>query len=1230
MQNKIIQNITFPKELPVSQRVEDIKKAITNNSIVIICGETGSGKTTQLPKICLALGRGINKIIGHTQPRRIAARSVATRISEELKSELGGLVGYKVRFTDKVTKSSSIKVMTDGILLAETQNDPLLKKYDTLIIDEAHERSLNIDFLLGYLKNILPKRPDLKIIITSATIDVDKFSSHFNNAPIIQVSGRTFPVEILYKPLKRKANEDLEDIEDAVLSAIHDLDKHQGDILIFLPGERDIHDAKRFLSEQLNNQFEILPLYSRLAVKEQQKIFKTSGLRRIILTTNIAETSLTVPGIKYVIDVGLARIVRYSPRLKIEQLLIEKISQASANQRAGRCGRVAPGICIRLYEEKDYQARPEFTDPEIMRSSLASVILKMSSLNLGAVDQFPFLQPPIYKFIQDGYQLLNELGAVDNQNKILPLGRQLSKMPLDPSLGRILIESKKQNCVKEVLVIISALSISDPRERPFDRADQADKAHLIFHDSESGFLSFLKLWLLFKKEAKNYKSKSLRVFCEKYFLSFNRMREWQELYKQLLQMTEELDYKISNQDANYEQIHLSFLSGLLGNIGFKDSEGYEYLGTRGIKFLIGPKLFRNKNYKWIMAAEIIDTGKLYAQCVSKIDIKWVEKLALHLVDFEYSNPRWNKKLSRVDATQKILLYGLIINAGKTIHYGSVNLSESRQIFIRKGLVEMEYETEAPFWKHNLDLIDQIEKLEHKSRRQDILINQDVLYQFYDNKISTDIMNGAGFEFWRKSVEQKDSKYLFLSKEYLMQKSADQIDNIQYPDKLKVNEISVTLKYRFEPSHPNDGLTATFLYSALGQIKKESLDWLVPGMIREKVSTLIKALPKPLRTQLGPVQNVVTEFLSEADYRINFNDSLTKFIRCKTKTSFRVESKLIDGLPNHLKINYEIVDEKGHEIDSSRDLLSLQQDNRVRVSEVIEEVAFDIEKENLTYWPDSEIPETVEEVWHDETVRGFPALISENNFVNLKVLDNADDALINHYEGVKTLIQLQMKERIKNLKNSPPQFDTFALKLKTHIEPELLKQNFFDVVMDESMAWKKSIPRTKESFDELVSFSKNKIGNVGVVHSNIMIEVANSYQELSLLLSGMNFLPQRFIDDVEEQLEILLPPYEKPLFLFEQFKNYPRFLLAIKIRIEKYNQRQIKDQELFSDINRLQTKWIEKVSAFVESDLEIPKTYIDFQWAMQELRVSLFAQELKTPYPISVKRLEIKWTELVNK
>ena len=642
--------ITYPPELPVSQRVDDIKKTILANQVTIICGETGSGKTTQLPKICLELGFGKHGIIGHTQPRRIAARSVATRIAEEVHTPLGDVVGFKIRFTDRVTKNTAIKVMTDGILLAETQNDPLLKQYNAIIIDEAHERSLNIDFLLGYLSNLTRKRKDLKIIITSATIDVEKFSEHFNKAPVIQVSGRTFPVEVVYRPLQKITEDTLESIEDGILRTVHELVGASGDILIFLPGERDIHDSKKFLADQLKGKFEVLPLFSRLPINDQQKIFQPAGMRRIILATNIAETSLTVPRIKYVIDAGLARVVRYSPKLKIEQLLVEKISKASANQRSGRCGRIAPGVCIRLFDEEDFAARPDFTDPEILRSSLASVILKMAALKLGPVDQFPFIQPPGNRFIQDGYQLLQELGAVDKENQILPLGMQLARLPIDPSLGRILIESKKENCVAEILIIISALSISDPRERPLDKAEQADKAHLVFHDADSGFNIFLRLWRQFVKEGKKVTSKSLRQFTQKNFLSFNRMREWHELHRQLKNIVDELAFNISPSEANYDQVHRALLSGLLGNIGFKDLEGQKYAGGRGIKFLIGPRLFRNKGFKWIMAAEIIDTGKLYAQCVAKIEVQWIERLAKHLLEFDYSNPRWNVKLSRVDAT----------------------------------------------------------------------------------------------------------------------------------------------------------------------------------------------------------------------------------------------------------------------------------------------------------------------------------------------------------------------------------------------------------------------------------------------------------------------------------------------------------------------------------------------------------------------------------------------------
>ena len=1229
MLKNIPSNIQFPSDLPVSQRANDIKLAIKKNQVTIICGETGSGKTTQLPKICLALGRGQKKIIGHTQPRRIAARSVATRISEELKTRVGGLVGFKVRFTDKTSKQSSIKVMTDGILLAETQNDILLEQYDTIIIDEAHERSLNIDFLLGYLKNLLPKRPDLKLIITSATIDVDKFSSHFNDAPIIKVSGRTYPVETVYRPLIITNDEIKESIDEAILSSIQFVSQEKGDILIFLPGERDIHDIKRFLVDQLKDNFDVLPLFSRLPVKEQQKIFQTSSVRRIILSTNIAETSLTVPGIKFVIDTGLARIIRYSPRLKIEQLHIEKISKASANQRAGRCGRIAPGVCIRLYEEDDFENRSDFTDPEIMRTSLASVILKMASLKLGPVGEFPFLQPPIQKFIQDGYQLLYELNAVDKDFKILPLGTRLSKLPLDPSLGRILLEAKKQNCLKEILVVISALSISDPKERPFDKAEKADQAHLLFHDSESGFLSFLKLWKLLKSEKQSQNSKTLRNFCQKYFLSFTRMREWQELHKQLSEMIKEFGFNISEKNATYEQIHVSLLSGLLGNIGFKIIDEYYYQGTRSIKFLIGPKLFRNKNYKWIMAAEILDTGKLYAQCIAKIDISWVEKLASHLVDYEYSNPRWDKKLARVNATQKTLLYGLIINPSKTIHYGSININESRQIFIRQGLVEMDYETNADFWQHNLMLIDEVQKLEHKSRRQDILINKDVLYEFYDNKIGKELVNGSGFEFWRKGIEKKDPKFLFLNKEFLMQKSANRIDEIQYPDFINLNNSQINFNYRFEPNHPNDGLTVSFSYSILSQIKPESFDWLVPGMIREKVTTIIKNLPKSIRSQLVPASQIVTEFLSESNIENRFNESLTEFIRKKTNSNFRIDKKQIELLPEHLKVNYLITDEDGLEIDSSKSLTLLQKKNKERVVEVIEEVRFEIESKNLIYWPNFDIPNSVESIWNEEKIIGFPALIDRGNTVDLKVLDDPNESEKLHLIGVKALLKFQNKDRIKFFKKNSPQFNNPSLLLKTFIEPDHLQQNLIDVIINESMNWDKPVPRTKKSFDELVVFSKGRIGKSIIELLEILTDVAKVYQQISLFLDKNKLLPKFLLDDVEEQLEILLPPYEPPLFIFKNLIHYPRYLLALKVRIEKFNQRKIIDQDLSIEINRMQQKWIEKVAEYVDDDLDVPKGFIEFQWQLQELRVSLFAQELKTPYPVSIKRLDKNWITLIN-
>ena len=1226
----VIKDIDYPSDLPVSQRVDDIKKIILAHQVTIICGETGSGKTTQLPKICLDVGLGKQKMIGHTQPRRIAARSVAGRIAEELNTPVGEIVGYKIRFMDRVTKTTSIKVMTDGILLAETQNDPMLSQYDAIIIDEAHERSLNIDFLLGYLSNLLRKRRDLKIIITSATIDVDKFSQHFDDAPIIKVSGRTFPVDIVYSPLQKINEDSNESIEDAILRTIDELVGNSGDILVFLPGERDIHDCKKFLSEKLIGKFEVLPLFSRLPINEQQKIFKPGGIRRVILATNIAETSLTVPRIKFVIDAGFARVVRYSPKLKIEQLLIEKISKASANQRSGRCGRIAPGICIRLFDEEDFKARPEFTDPEILRSSLASVILKMAALKLGPVDEFPFIQSPSYRFIQDGYHLLQELGAVDMENKILPLGIQLSKLPIDPSLGRILLESKKENCVQEALIIISALSVSDPRERPIDKAEQADKAHQFFHDPDSGFNIFLKLWKQFSIETKKVTNKSLRQFTQKYFLSFNRIKEWHELHRQLKQIADELKFNISATEATYEQTHRALLSGLLGNIGFKDIDGPMYSGGRSIKFLIGPRLFRNKNFKWIMAAEIIDTGRLYAQCVAKIDVRWIESLAIHLLEFEYSNPRWNTKLSRVDATEKSLLYGLVVNPGKTVHFGGIDPDQSRKIFIRQGLVEQGYESNGLFWKHNLKLIQEIEMLEHKTRRQDILINDDVLYQFYDERIDEKIVNGAGFEGWRKEKEKNNSEYLFLTKTFLMQREALQVDEIQYPEKKSLQHLELHFRYHFQPGHPRDGLSVEIPLSGISQIKSEDLAWLVPGMIREKVTFLIKNLPKNLRGQCGHLQEAVTEFLTGANNEEEFSEVFTKFIRQKTNSKFRLTEKSLKNLPEHLMVNYVIVDESNIPLDEGRDLLLLQKKNKDKVVEVLEDISFGIEQMEIKYWPKLKtIPDKVEKKINNTVIVGYPALVDKESHVDLFVADDKAEADYLHQEGIKRLIKIQLQEKIKYIKKNPPRFEEFGMLLHSHISPEDLKNNFIDVIFNEIVDSEASNIKSQNAFDTLTINSRKSFSDLSHDLSNALTEIAKNYSAYQKAKANIKYLPKTTLEDLSEQLDILLPPYERPLFLFDQLKHIPRYLNAMTIRLKKFSMKEDQDQVHMREINRLRDKWIEKVVEYVEAGEAVPENFIDFQWALQELRVSLFAQELKTSYPISIKRMDKRWMKLVD-
>ncbi|HLE66477.1 MAG TPA: ATP-dependent RNA helicase HrpA, partial [Burkholderiales bacterium] len=789
---------SYPDDLPVAARRTEIAGAIATNQVVIVCGETGSGKTTQLPKICLELGRGVAGLIGHTQPRRIAARTVAARIASELKSPLGHAVGYKVRFSDRMSPDTYVKLMTDGILLAETQGDRMLRGYDTLILDEAHERNLNIDFLLGYVKRLLPTRPDLKVIVTSATIDAERFAAHFGGAPVIEVSGRTYPVEIRYRPLQREGAEDDDvEVEEGILDAVDELARlGGGDILVFLPGEREIRDATEALRKHHPRGAEILPLYARLSFEEQARVFKPAGTRRIVLATNVAETSLTVPGIHYVVDTGLARINRYSFRNKVEQLQVEKVSRASANQRAGRCGRVAAGVCVRLYSEEDYAARPEYTDPEILRSSLAAVILRMKSLRIGDVEDFPFLEPPAPRMIADGYQLLAELGAVDERNQLTQTGWQLAKFPIDPRIARMILAARHEGCLAEVLVIASALSIQDPRERPFERAEAADRAHEAFQDERSDFLGYLGLWKFFDDALKHKKSnRKLAQLLHESFLSQRRLREWRDIHAQLAALVGELGMHPNEAPAAYDQVHRALLAGLLGNIGCKTEEGGEYLGARGIRFAIFPgSVLRKAQPKWVMAAELTETTRLYARCVAKIEPEWIEPVARHLVNCHYFDPHWEKERALVVAYERVTLYGLTVVAKRRVHYGPINPEEARRIFIRSGLAAGDYVTRAPFFEHNRRLVAEIQELEHKARRRDVLVDEETVFGFYEGIVPAGIHNGAAFERWLRETGKENSRLLYLTRDYLMRHAAAEITEAQFPETLRAGDADLRLKY----------------------------------------------------------------------------------------------------------------------------------------------------------------------------------------------------------------------------------------------------------------------------------------------------------------------------------------------------------------------------------------------------------------------------------------------------
>ena len=1270
----------YPPELPVSGKKEEISAAIVKNQVVIVCGETGSGKTTQLPKICLELGRGVSGLIGHTQPRRIAARSVASRIAQELQSPLGEVVGYKVRFNDKLTESTYIKLMTDGILLAETQGDKFLNAYDTIIIDEAHERSLNIDFLLGYLKQLLPKRPDLKIIVTSATIDASRFSEHFNGAPVIEVSGRTYPVEICYRPLGKagfrakeiaeteNAQFDMEDetdflsanilgitrkaktearwleeddeeeaIEEAILDAADDLLRQgDGDILVFLPGEREIRDTAEHLrkyqgrSAKLKH-IEVLPLFARLSIEDQQKIFKSHHTRRIVLATNVAETSLTVPGIKYVIDAGLARMNRYSTRAKVEQLQIEKISQAAAKQRAGRCGRVSNGICVRLYSEQDFDGRPEFTEPEILRSSLASVILRMAALRLGDIADFPFIEAPSSRLVTDGYQLLQELGAVDSRRQITETGLQLAKLPLDPRVGRMILAAKHESCLKEILIIASVLSIQDPRERPMDKREAADNAHAKFAGEGSDFMSYLKLWDFFDNALNTKKSnKELLNQCHSNFLSFLRLKEWRELHGQIKQITDEMDFKLNDKEANFEQIHKALLAGLLGNIGFKDGDNDSYSGARGIRFYVAPgSALKKTRPKWVIAAELVDTSKLYARCVAKIEPDWIEPLARGLTESQYSDPRWDRKMGMVNAWERVSLYGLTIIPKRRVHYGPIDPKESREIFIREALANGEFDTRAAFFSANERLIAEVEELEHKARRQDVLVDEHQLFAFYDSKIPADIFQAATFEKWREGAEKTNPKLLYLTRDDLMRHGADAITAVQFPEKMVLDGVEVPLKYRFEPGHVLDGVTATVPLALLNQLNPAQTEWLVPGMLREKLTYLIKALPKAFRRVCVPVPEFVTVFLEQTKIGEGFiKQVLAAHIQRVTTLKISVED-WTEETPAHLLMNFSVVDDAGRELAMGRDWNALKKQLGSAAQLTFRNTSPDIEKTGLKQWDFGDLPATLSFERDGLKVTGYPALEDDEDSIAIKLFDTEREAAISHRKGVCRLMRFELKEQMKQLEKNLPNFNQYALILRNVVSPDDLREDLVIAIADRAFIGEDELPRTNADFMKLKARARTRLPAVSQAVARQAQSIATEYQLLGAQQSKMPATVNRLKRDLEQQIGLLVYKNCFSQTPWEHLQHVPRYLKALRLRIEKQPANPDRDGKNAASVGLLWQKWQDKINALHQANLDIPQDLLDYRWLIEELRVSLFAQELKTPFPISIKRLEKTWADIQN-
>jgi len=1318
--------ITFPESLPVSAKRDDIMAAMAAHQVIIVCGETGSGKTTQLPKIALQMGRGkLNapagrgRLIGHTQPRRIAASSVAKRIAEELATPLGEVVGYKVRFQDRLSRDASVKLMTDGILLAETQTDPLLNAYDTIIIDEAHERSLNIDFLLGYLREILPRRPDLKVVVTSATIDADRFAQHFasaqGSAPVIYVSGRMYPVEQRWRPFEEARDYGL---NEAIADGVDELWQGGGggDILVFLPGEREIREAADHLRKHLSHQplarnAEVLPLFARLSQAEQERIFDAHSGRRIVLATNVAETSLTVPGIRYVIDAGTARVKRYSFRSKVEQLLVEPISQAAANQRAGRCGRVANGICIRLYDEKDFAGRPRFTDPEILRSSLAGVILRMKALRLGTVEDFPFLDAPSRRAIADGYQLLSELGAVDDANALTPMGQELARLPLDPRVGRMILEARDRGALDEVLVIASALSVQDVRDRPMEMQTQADQQHAKFDDEKSEFSGYLRLWQWIHEArggvppphpapkgpgpsrigrpgklpapqaaqgrgevipTHRLSNRQYEQMLRQNFINVRRVREWHDIHSQLHTVVAEHKWQLNTSPASYEELHKSMLAGLLGNIGCKPDDEDVYLGARGIKFYRHPGAhLKKKPGRWVVCAELVETTRLFGRGIANIEPLWIEQVAGHLLKRQLLDPHWEKKAAEVMSLERATLYGLVIYSGRRVPFARVDLQGAREIFIREGLVAGQWDSKLPFLAANQKLVRQVEELEHKSRRQDVLVDEELIYAFYDKLIPRDVFSGATFERWYRQASRTDVALLQLTRDELMRHEAAGITTESFPKTVRMGGVDCVASYLHEPGDVRDGLTVTVPLFVLNQVSEDRAEWLVPGMLKDKVQALLKSLPQRPRSRFVPLGESAATLagqLSEsaAWARGSLTDALLKRVRDSTSLDVKRADFKLDMLPAHLFMNIRVVDEHGRQLGMGRNLGALKAELGAQARGAFQALAglkatapsaedsmplqarpgqgqregdssnpasaqastqsrlpADVEiASSYTAWTFGELPELMEIRKGGTRLIGFPALIDQGDAVAIEVFDEPEIAAVKHRAGLRRLFALQIRDALKYLERNIPELQKMAVAYMPLGTREELRDQIIEVALERAFLLD-PLPANETDFRRRIDEGRGRLtliaNEVARLAAGILVEYATAVRKIK----DTRNQPEACAD-AAGQLQRLVPRRFLAVTPWSQLQHFPRYLKAITLRLDKLRADPARDAARMAELKPQEQRYWRLVA---ERKGAVDPRMHEFRWLLEELRVSFFAQELRTPQPVSIKRLEKLWSQL---